>query len=212
MMNAYPGRAVYQGTITFKKESGAVDRELDDWRVQTWDWEERKAKKIKELRPQSAPITNLKKSQRFERDRLSTPSRFQRLGEMTEEEVKKRFPGQKMYRLIKALPGEEVRGMGKVDLDTLSYSKKDPREKMCLLSVPKDRWGEREVLAFARNGSDELIRVRRGRVDRTRDEVREKIREEMEGQGAKDKTSYTLENVSRERDFATLYKKQGGVI
>ena len=127
MMNAYPGRAVYQGTITFKKESGAVDRELDDWRVQTWDWEERKAKKIKELRPQSAPITNLKKSQRFERDRLSTPSRFQRLGEMTEEEVKKRFPGQKMYRLIKALPGEEVRGMGKIDLDTLSYSKKDPR-------------------------------------------------------------------------------------
>jgi hypothetical protein len=266
MMNAYPGRAVYQGTITIKKESGVVDRELDDWRVQTWDWDERTTKKIKEIRPQSAPITNLKKSQRFGRDRLSTPSRFRRLGEMTEEEARKQYPDQKMYRLMKALPGEDVGGRGKIDLDTLTYSQKDPslfewvveepvsalrknlsynpngvlklaparyiraslspspgdplpayeysdyvREKMCLLSVPKTKWDEKKVLAYARDSEDELIRIVQDRMDRTKEEVKEEIRASMVERGVKDKSSYTRENDSRERDFKTLYWKQGGM-
>jgi len=68
MLQRYPGRAVYQPT-KIVKEGGAVERELDDWMVRTWDWQERKTKQLKQPKPSSAPTTNLKSSQRVERNR-----------------------------------------------------------------------------------------------------------------------------------------------
>jgi len=61
--------------------------------------------------------------------RLSTPSRFERLGakftKKSDEDMRKMFPNKKIYRLMKALPGEEVGGK-KVDIDSLAYAEKDP--------------------------------------------------------------------------------------
>lgn len=70
----FPERVVIRPTKTIKK-GDKIERVEGDFLIKAIDYQERLEKRVKVIRPKSAPIRNIKKSQRAARDALSTPSR-----------------------------------------------------------------------------------------------------------------------------------------
>ena len=124
-------RLLFQPTITSRDKHGNIVQTLGPYYVGCVDYEEKKSRKIRPIpRPKSAPV-NIRKDQRVSRERLSVPSQFQKLGnqflDKKQEEMESMFPGKRVYKAIKTLPGEtHVTDGYIVDDDFLSKNLDDP--------------------------------------------------------------------------------------
>ncbi|GMI11728.1 hypothetical protein TrVE_jg8605 [Triparma verrucosa] len=124
-------RVVIRPTKTIKK-GDKIERVEGDFLIKAIDYQERLEKRVKVIRPKSAPIRNIKKSQRAARDALSTPSRFARLGEKyvdrNHDWMTKNFPNKRIFKMVKQLPGESLTSKSDriVDVDYLTYNAEDP--------------------------------------------------------------------------------------
>ncbi|GMH83805.1 hypothetical protein TL16_g09719 [Triparma laevis f. inornata] len=125
----FPDRVVIQPTITLKK-GNKIERVEGDFLIRAIDYQERLSKTVKVIRPASAPIRNIKKSQKVARDALSTPSRFVRLGsqyvDKDHEWMTQKFEGKRVFRMVKQLPGEALCSNRIVDAEYLTYNRQDP--------------------------------------------------------------------------------------
>lgn len=128
MLEKFPGRSIFQPTKSLKR-GARVEKKIEPYYVQSFDEKERRNKRVLPSRPSSAPITNLKRAQRIERNRLSTPSGFSRYGDQyldkSMDEMRRIFPGKTIFKMVKVLPGENFKNEEFADMDILALGKDD---------------------------------------------------------------------------------------